>query len=64
MGHSVEMCRSGLKVNAGKSKVMVLNEEEGLECEVSVNGMQLEHVSEFKSLGYVLDESDTDEALL
>ena len=30
-----EMCRRrGLKVNAGKSKVMMLNGEEGLECEV------------------------------
>ena len=27
----VEVCRRRLKVNAGKSKVMVLNEEEGLE---------------------------------
>ena len=34
MGRFVEMCkRRGLKVNAGKSKVMVLNGEEGLECE-------------------------------
>ena len=28
-----EVCRRrGLKVNAGKSKVIVLNDEEGLEC--------------------------------
>ena len=33
-----EVCRRrGLKVNAGKSKVMVLNGEEGLECEVHVD---------------------------
>ena len=30
---------------------MVLNGEEGLECEVHVDGMQLEYVSEFKYLG-------------
>ena len=47
-----EVCRRrGLKVNAGKSKVMVLNGEEGLECEVHVDGIHLEHVSEFKYLG-------------
>ena len=33
VGQFVEVCRRrGLKVNAGKSKVMVLNGEEGLEC--------------------------------
>ena len=31
-----------------------------MECEVHVDGMRLEHVSEFKYLGYVLDESGTD----
>ena len=31
----------GLKVNAGKSKVMVLGWEEGLECEVCVDGIRL-----------------------
>ena len=31
----IQVCRRrGLKVNAGKSKIMVLNGEEGLECEV------------------------------
>ena len=50
-----EVCRRrGLKVNAGKSKVMVLNGKEGLECEVYVDGICLEHVSEFKYFGYVL----------
>ena len=38
------------------SKVMVLNGEEGLECEVHVCTIRLEHVSEFKHLGCVLDE--------
>ena len=33
----------------------------GLECEVCVDGMRLEHVSGFKYLGYVLDELGTDE---
>ena len=57
VGRFVEMCRRrGLKVNADKNKVMVLNGEEGLECEVNVDGIYLEHVSEFKYLGCVLDE--------
>ena len=42
------MCRRrGLKVNAGKSKVMLLVREEELECEIFVDGICLEHVSEF-----------------
>ena len=36
--------------------------EEGLECEVCIDGIYLGHVSEFKCLGYVLDDSDTDKA--
>ena len=32
----------GLKVNAGKGKVMVLNGEEGLECEVHEDGIRLD----------------------
>ena len=48
MGWFPEVCRRGLKFNAGKSKVMVLNGEEGLECEVHVDGIRLEHVSKFK----------------
>ena len=48
--------RRCLKRNAGKSKVMVLGGEEGLGCEVCVDGIRLEHVSEFKYLGCVLDE--------
>ena len=63
LGRFVEMCRRrGLKVNAGKSKVMVMNGEEGLECEVHEDGICLEHVSKFKYLGCVLDELGTDEA--
>ena len=34
----VEVCRRRLKVNTGKSKVRVLNEEEGLDCKVHVDG--------------------------
>ena len=46
-----EVCRRrGLKINADKSKVMLLNGEERLECEVHVYGIRLEHVSEFKYL--------------
>ena len=62
-GTFVEVCkRRDLKFNAGKSKVIMLGGEEGLECEVCVDGMRLEHVSEFKYLGYVLEESGIDEA--
>ena len=56
------MERNDLKVNTGKSKVTVLNGEEGSECEVCVDGTRLENVSKFKLLGFVLDESGTDEA--
>ena len=50
MGRFIEVCRKSLKVNTGKSKV-VLDGEEGVEYEVSVDGVQLEHVSKFKYLG-------------
>ena len=40
-----------MKVNAGKSNIMVMNREEGLECEVHVDGIRLEYPSEFKYLG-------------
>ena len=57
------MCRRReLKINTGKRKVIVLYGDEGLECEVHVDGICLEHVSEFKYLGCVLDESGTDGA--
>ena len=57
VGHFVEVCRRrGQKVNAVKSKVMVLDEEEGLECEVHVDWIRVEHVSEFKYLVCVLEE--------
>ena len=42
-----EVCRRGMKVIAGKSKV-------------HVDGIRLEHVSEFKYFGCVLVESGTD----
>ena len=38
----------GLKVNPGKNKVMLMNGEEGLELEVCVDRIQLEHASEFE----------------
>ena len=38
---------------AGKRKVMILDREEGLECEVHVDVVHLGHVSEFKYLGCV-----------
>ena len=58
-----EVCRTrGLKVKAGKSKVMVLNGEKGLEDEVHIDRIRLEHVLEFKYLGCFLDESGADGA--
>ena len=49
VGRFIEVCkRRGLKVNASKSKVILLGGEEGLECEVCVDGIRLEHVSELK----------------
>ena len=63
MGRFAEVCkRRGLKVNAGEGKVMELSGEEGLECEVHVDGIRLEHVSEFKYFGCVLEESGIDGA--
>ena len=45
VGCFVEVCRrTGFRVNTGKSKVMVLGEEEGLECEVCIDGILLEPV--------------------
>src|SRR5678815_3865859 len=40
---------------------MVVNED-SLQCEVMLDGEQLEQVSEFKYLGYMLDEKGTDDA--
>ena len=57
VGWFVEVCMRGLEINAGKSKVMVLNGEE-----VHVDGIHLQHFSELKYLGCVLDESGTDRA--
>ena len=41
---------------------MELNGEEGLKCDVHVDGIHLELVSEFKYLGCVLDKHGTDGA--
>ena len=39
VGRFTEVCRRrGLKVNVGKSKIMLLGGDERLECEVYVNG--------------------------
>ena len=41
VGRFTEVCRRRrLKVNVGKGKVMVLNREEGLECELHVDGIR------------------------
>ena len=48
VGQFVEVCRRrGLRVNAGKSRVILLN---GLECEVYVGRIRLEHVSEILNI--------------
>ena len=48
VGCFAEVCRRrGLKINAGKSKEMILNGEERLECEVHIDGTRLKYVSEF-----------------
>ena len=45
----VDVCtRKGLEVNAVKSKLLVLNREEGLEYEIYANGIQLKRISKFK----------------
>ena len=62
VGLFVEVCRRGLKVNTGKSKVMLINGERGLECEVLVGGIRFDHVSEFRYLRWILYESGTDGA--
>ena len=61
VGGFVEVCGRGLKINACKSKVMVLDGEEGLECDVCVDRIRFLNVSEFKYMGCVLDESGTGE---
>ena len=54
MGRFAEVCRDrGLKDNADKHKVMVLNGEVGLKCEAPVDEICLEHVWELKYLGDV-----------
>jgi hypothetical protein len=53
--------RRGLKVNVDKSKVMVMSEEH-TRCQIMLDGEQLEQVSEFKYLGYMLDEKGMDDA--
>ena len=44
VGRFVEVCgRRGLKVKTGKNKVVLLDGEERLKCEVCVHGMRLGH---------------------
>ena len=64
LGWFFEVCRKrGVKVNGGKRKVMTLNREERLECEVYVHVICLDQILEFKYLRYVLDESCRDRAV-
>ena len=53
--------RRGLKVNGEKSKVMVVSRE-NVQCRIMLDGEILEQVSEFKYLGYVMNEKGTDDA--
>ena len=48
-------------MNVDKSKVMVIGKER-TPCRIVLDGEQLEQVSEFKYLGYMLDEKGTDDA--
>ena len=58
VGRFADVCRKrGQTDNEGKRKVMVLNVEEGLKCEVHVDGIHLEHVSESKYLGLCFGRS-------
>ena len=41
---------------------MLLGREDGLECQICVDGIRLKNVLEFKYLGCILDESPRDEA--
>ena len=60
MGCLVEVCRRRcLKVNENKSRVMVLD---GIGKCVIIDETRLEQMTEFKYLGFVLDESGTDVA--
>ena len=48
----VELCwRRVLKISIDKSKVMVLDGEEGFEYEIRVDEARLERISEFRYLG-------------
>ena len=61
VGRFAKVCRRrGLKVNASKSKVILFGGEEGFEYEVCLDGIRLAHLSEFKYLGCVLEESGAD----
>ena len=52
VGHFIEVCkRRSLKVNAGKSKVMVIGGEDGFLCEVCIYRICLKHVSGIEILG-------------
>ena len=42
----VKVCRRDLKINADKSKLMMLSEEDELECEIRVDWARLEQQSE------------------
>ena len=45
VGRFAEVCRKrGLRLSAGKSNMIILNRYEGLESEVHVDGIRLEHV--------------------
>jgi len=53
-GHVCE--KRNLKVNVGKSKVMVFERDEVTNCEVWLNNQVMENVSSFKYLGSVMNK--------
>ena len=53
---------AGLKGNANKSEILVLESKEGSVCDFIRDGMLSEYVSQFRNLAFVLEESEKDGA--
>ena len=53
--------RRGLKINVDKSKMMVVSGV-NTQCQITLDGEQFEQVSEFKYLGYMMNDKGTDDA--
>ena len=62
VGHFLEVCRRGLKVNSDKIKVMMLGVEKESLCDALEDEKRFEHALGFKYLECVLDEFGIDGA--